>query len=80
MGGMPLGEDPCSELATLCYFAGNGQRWLDRTRIADDPDARRWLGRALRHYFRFADFREIADDSAAKAFVVRGCNLLRSLR
>lgn len=80
MEGIPLGEDPNSELATLIYFADYGMRWLDRTRIVGNPEARRWLGRALRHYLRFADFRDIVDETAAKAFVVRGCHLLRSLR
>ena len=65
--------------AVLLWFAVLGERWLNRTHIAGDPVARLALGRALRIYFAWGDWREV-DRSAPQVFVRRGCNLLRSLR
>jgi hypothetical protein len=84
LAGAPEGGDIEGELSALGYFARLGMGWLDRTHVADDPQARRALGRALRHYFRFCDFRELEDNDDALTppiqFMVRGTNLLRSLR
>lgn len=72
-----------SYLCVLNYFSGLGLAWLDSTHVADSLVARRALGRALRHFARVGDLRELTHHAglvSCVAFAKRGSGLLRSLR